>query len=231
MRCLSFTTGSRARRPASDGVQIAILLYDRLVALDAIGPYDVLKLLPEADVRLVAAQAGEVATDGPLKLVAGDALEAVPRPDIVVVPGGPGAVAAARDERVLSWLRAAHEHTRYTTSVCSGSEILGAAGLLHGVEATSHWLVHEQLSEHGATPVDERVVVSGRIITSAGVSAGIDMALALAALTAGDTIADWIALILEYAPEPPSAAAGSPHTAAPELVEQLRDGYARSRRQ
>lgn len=230
MRCGSFATGSAARRPASDDVQIAILLYDRLVALDAIGPYDVLKLLPAADVRLVAAQAGEVATDGPLKLVAGDTLEAVPRPDIVVVPGGPGAVAAARDERVLRWLRAAHEHTRYTASVCWGSEILGAAGLLDGVEATSHWLVHEQLSDHGAIAVDERVVVSGRIITSAGVSAGIDMALALAALTAGDAIAEWIALILEYAPEPPSAGAGSPHTAAPELVAQLRDGYARSRR-
>lgn len=209
-------------------MQIAILLYDGLVALDAIGPYDVLKLLPEADVRLVATQAGEVATDGPLKLVAGETLAAVPRPDIIVVPGGPGALAAAADERVLDWVRSAHEHARYTTSVCWGSEILGAAGLLQGVEATSHWLVRDELSDHGAVAVDERVVVSGRIITSAGVSAGIDMALALAALTAGDEIADWIALALEYAPEPPSAGAGSPHTAAPELVAHLRDGYARS---
>lgn len=210
-------------------MQIAILLYDGLVALDAIGPYDVLKLLPQADVRLVAVQAGEVATDGSLKLVAGESLEAVPRPDIIVVPGGPGALAAAADERVLAWVRSAHEHTRYTTSVCWGSEILGAAGLLRGVEATSHWLVRDELSDHGAIAVDERVVVSGRIITSAGVSAGIDMALALAALAAGDKIADRIALTLEYAPEPPSAGAGSPHTAAPELVAQLRDGYARSR--
>ena len=210
-------------------MQIAILLFDRLVALDAIGPYDVLKLLPDADVRLVAVRAGEVATDGPLKLVAGETLEAVPRPDIVVVPGGPGALDAARDEHVLGWLRDAHDHTRYTTSVCWGSEILGAAGLLRGVHATSHWLVREELSGHGAIAVDERVVVSDRIITSAGVSAGIDMALALAALTAGKEIADWIALALEYAPEPPSATAGSPHTAAPELVAHLRAGYARSR--
>lgn len=210
-------------------MQIAILLYDRLTALDAVGPYDVLKLMPDADVRLVAARAGEVATDGPLRLVAGESLDAVTRPDIVVVPGGPGAPAAARDERVLDWLRSAHEHTRYTTSVCWGSEILGAAGLLQGVEATTHWLVRDELSDHGAIAVDARVVVRGRIITSAGVSAGIDMALTLAALTAGDEIADWIALTLEYAPEPPSAAAGSPHTAAPELVAHLRDGYARSR--
>jgi putative intracellular protease/amidase len=211
-------------------VQIAILLFDGVVALDAIGPYDVLKLLPEADLRLVAASAGEVATDGPLKLVADEALDAVPRPDIVVVPGGPGALQASRDERVLRWLRSTHEHTRYTTSVCWGSELLGAAGLLRGVHATSHWLVREELSAHGAIAVDARVVVSGRIITSAGVSAGIDMALRLAALTAGDEIADWIALTLEYAPEPPSVGAGSPHTAAPELVAQLRDGYARARR-
>lgn len=211
-------------------MQIAIVLFDGLVALDAVGPYDVLKLLPQADVRLVAAQAGEVATDGPLKLVAGETLDAVPRPDIIVVPGGPGALAAARDERVLAWLRGAHDHTRYTTSVCWGSEVLGAAGLLRGVPATSHWLVRAELSDHGAIAVDERVVVSGRIITSAGVSAGIDMALKLAALTAGDEIADWIALTLEYAPEPPSAGAGSPDTAAPELVARLRDGYARSPR-
>jgi len=211
-------------------MQIAILLFDGVVALDAIGPYDVLKLLPDADVRLVAASAGEVATDGPLKLVAADALDAVPRPDVVVVPGGPGAAAAARDERILGWLRAAHEHTRYTTSVCWGSEVLGAAGLLCGVHATSHWLVREELRDHGAIAVDERVVVSGRIVTSAGVSAGIDMALRLAALSAGDEIADRIALTLEYAPEPPSPGAGSPHTAAPGLVARLRDGYARARR-
>lgn len=211
-------------------MQIAILLYDGLTALDAIGPYDVLKLMPDADVRLVATQAGEVATDGPLKLVAGEPLQAVARPDIVVVPGGPGARAAAADERILEWLRGAHEQTRFTTSVCWGSELLGAAGLLRGVPATSHWLVHEELGDHGAIPVDERVVVSGRIITSAGVSAGIDMALRLAALTAGDDVARRIALILEYAPEPPFAGAGSPHTAAPDLVAGMRTGYAGSRR-
>ncbi|HWC27309.1 MAG TPA: DJ-1/PfpI family protein [Solirubrobacteraceae bacterium] len=211
-------------------MQIAILLYDGVVALDAIGPYDVLKLVPRTDVRLVAVAPGEVETDGPLRLVAPEALEAVPRPDVVVVPGGPGAPAASRDERTLEWLRRAHEHTRFTASVCWGSELLGAAGLLREVGATSHWLVRDELARHGAIPVDERVVVSGRIITSAGVSAGIDMALRLAALIAGDEVAERIQLTLEYAPEPPSSAAGSPDTASPRLVAQLREGYARSRR-
>lgn len=210
-------------------MQVAILLYDGVVALDAVGPYDVLKLMPDADVRLVAADAGEIATDGPLKLVAGATLDAVPRPDIVVVPGGPGALAVRHDDRVLAWLRAAHDHSRFTASVCWGSELLGAAGLLHGVRATSHWLVRDELAEHGAIAVDERVVVSGRIITSAGVSAGIDMALRLAALTAGAEVADRIALTLEYAPDPPSPGAGSPHTATPELVARLRHGYAAAR--
>ncbi|HWI08444.1 MAG TPA: DJ-1/PfpI family protein [Solirubrobacteraceae bacterium] len=211
-------------------MQIAILLYDGLVALDAVGPYDVLKLIPGADVRLVAAEPGEIATDGPLSLVAEHALDDVPRPDVVVVPGGPGAVRASGDERVLAWLREAHEQTRYTTAVCWGSEVLGAAGLLHGVPATSHWLVRDELAGHGAIAVDERVVVSGRIVTSAGVSAGIDMALRLAALLAGDEVAQRIALILEYAPEPPFAGAGSPQTASPPILAQIRDGYAAARR-
>jgi len=211
-------------------MQIAILLYDGHVALDAVGPYDVLKLIPGADVRLVAAEPGEIATDGPLSLVAEHALDDVPRPDVVVVPGGPGAVRASGDERVLAWLREAHEQTRYTTAVCWGSEVLGAAGLLHGVPATSHWLVRDELAGHGAIAVDERVVVSGRIVTSAGVSAGIDMALRLAALLAGDEVAQRIALILEYAPEPPFAGAGSPQTASPPILAQIRDGYAAARR-
>ena len=210
-------------------MQIAILLYDGVVALDAIGPYDVLKLIPGADVRLVAATPGAVATDGPLRLVADEALDAVPRPDVIVVPGGPGALEASRDERVLAWLRAGHEHSRLTTSVCWGSELLGAAGLLRDERATSHWLVRDELVRHGASTVDERVVVSGRIVTSAGVSAGIDMALRVAALLAGDEVARRIALILEYAPEPPFAGAGSPRTASPPLVAQMRAGYAGSR--
>jgi transcriptional regulator GlxA family with amidase domain len=208
-------------------VQIAILLFDGVVALDAIGPYDVLKLVPGADVRLVAVAPGDVATDGPLRLVAGEPLGAVPRPDVIVVPGGPGAVAAAADERHLRWLRDAHEASTWTTSVCWGSELLGAAGLLDGVEATTHWLVHDELARFGAVPVDERVVVSGKIVTSAGVSAGIDMALRVVALAAGDERAQRIQLILEYAPEPPFAA-GSPRTAPAALVADMRSRFAGS---
>jgi putative intracellular protease/amidase len=205
-------------------VQIAILLFDGVVALDAVGPYDVLKLIPGADVRLVAIEPGGIATDGPLILVAGASLDAVACPDVVVVPGGPGSVAAAADERHLRWLRAAHQNSQWTTSVCSGSDLLGAAGLLDGVQATSHWLVHGALARHGAIPVDERVVVSGRIITCAGVSAGIDMALALAAKIAGHAVAQRIQLSLEYAPEPPFRA-GSPHTAPADLVADMRTGF------
>lgn len=210
-------------------MQIAILLYDGIVALDAVGPYDVLKLLPGADVRLVAASAGPVRSDGPLALVATESLEDVTRPEVVVVPGGPGALRAAGDERLLAWLRGAHEHSRYTSAVCWGSELLGAAGLLRGERATSHWLVADELAAHGAAPSEERVVVSGRIVTSAGVSAGIDMALTLAGLLAGEDAARRIALVLEYAPEPPFAGAGSPRTAEPALVAQLRAGYRASK--
>ncbi len=201
--------------------QVAVLLFDGMTALDAVGPYDVLKLLPNADVRLVAARAGEKATDGPLKLVADYALDEVPRPDIVVVPGGPGARALLQDERLLGWLRSAHEHTRWTTSVCYGSTLLGAAGLLEGVEATSHWLARESLSEFGAKPVNERVVVAGKIVTSAGVSAGIDMALRLAALEAGDQVAQAIQLAIEYDPEPPFDA-GRPEKLPAALVQGVR---------
>ncbi len=206
-------------------MQIAILLFDGVVALDAIGPYDVLKLVPGADVRLVAIAPGEVATDGPLKLVAGDRLDAVARPDVIVVPGGPGAVAAAGDERHLRWLRDAHERSSWTTSVCWGSELLGAAGLLHGVEATTHWLVHGELARFGAVPVQERVVVCGKVITSAGVSAGIDMALRLVALARGDELAQRIQLVLEYAPEPPFAG-GTPRTAPAAVVADMRSRFA-----
>lgn len=203
-------------------MQVAILLFDGVTALDAVGPYEVLRLLPGADVRLVASTAGEKATDGgPLKLVATHSLAAVTDPDIVLVPGGPGAEALFRDEHVLGWLRSVHEGSRWTTSVCWGSAVLGAAGLLDGQRATSHWLARDGLAEHGAHPVDERVVVSGKLITSAGVSAGIDMALRLAALEAGETVAQAIQLLIEYDPQPPFDA-GSPDRAPAEALELLR---------
>ncbi len=203
-------------------MQIAILLFDGVTALDAVGPYEVLRLLPGADVRLVAQTPGEKATHGgPLKLVADHALDDVPSPEIVVVPGGPGAQALFGDESVLAWLRSVHERSRWTTSVCYGSAVLGAAGLLDGLRATSHWNARDDLAEHGAQPVDERVVISGKVITSAGVSAGIDMALRLAALEAGEGVAQAIQLVIEYDPQPPFDS-GSPQKAPAEVLELLR---------
>ena len=204
-------------------MQIAILLYDRLTALDAIGPYEVLSRLPGAELAFVAAQPGEVRTDnGMLTLVAERSLADMPRPDILLVPGGPGEVSARAGAGVLDWLRSAHETTTWTTSVCTGSLLLGAAGLLEGKRATSHWLALEALRSLGADAVSERVVFDGKIVSAAGVSAGIDMALALVARIAGETVAQAIQLGIEYDPQPPFDA-GSPQKAPSEVVALLRE--------
>ena len=207
-------------------MDIAIVLYDRLTALDAIGPYEVLSRLPQARVTFLAAQAGPVRTDnGMLTLLAERALSELAHPDIVLVPGGPGEVAQRAGAQTLAWLREAHAHSTWTASVCTGSLILAAAGLLAGRRATTHWLAYEELRRLGAEPVAERVVFDGDIVTAAGVSAGIDMALALAARIAGERVAQAIQLGIEYDPQPPFDA-GSPATAPAQVVEALR---ARSR--
>jgi putative intracellular protease/amidase len=202
-------------------VKTAILLYDRLTALDAIGPYEVLSRLPDATLEFVAVEPGPVRTDnGMLTLVAERAISELTDPDIVLVPGGPGEVSARAGEAVLEWLRAVHETTTWTTSVCTGSLILAAAGLLEGKRATSHWLALEELGRLGAQPVSERVVFDGKIATAAGVSAGIDMALALSAKIAGEEVAQAIQLGIEYDPQPPFDA-GSPQKAPAPIVELL----------
>jgi len=207
-------------------VDIAILLYDRFTALDAIGPYEVLSRLPGARVAFVAEAAGPVATDtGVLTVLAERPYADVPAPDVVVVPGGPGDVAARAGGGALEWLRTAHATSTWTTSVCTGSLILGAAGLLDGVDATTHWLAMDVLAGYGARPTAERVVERGRIVTAAGVSAGIDMGLTLAGRIAGDAVAQGIQLMIEYDPQPPYDA-GSPAKAPAPVVEFLR---ARSR--
>src|SRR5687768_10517713 len=151
-------------------MEIAILIFDRLTALDAIGPYEVLRSMPDSKVRFVAKEPGAVRTDaGSLALVADYALEDVTAPDILVVPGGPGQAALMDDERVLDWIRRVHEATRWTTSVCTGSLVLAGAGLLKGLRATTHWLAMDVLRELGAEPTLERVVQQGKIITAAGV--------------------------------------------------------------
>jgi putative intracellular protease/amidase len=203
-------------------MDVAIPIFEGITALDAIGPYEVLSRLPGAQVRFVALEPGPVRTEnGMLGLTADGALSDVPHPDVIVFPGGFGTRALLTDERVLGWLRAAHETSEWTTSVCTGSLVLAAAGLLNGLEATTHWLLMDKLRELGATPVERRVVEQGKVITAAGVSSGIDMALTLAARIAGEEMARAIQLAIEYDPEPPFDS-GSTVKASPEVVQLAR---------
>jgi transcriptional regulator GlxA family with amidase domain len=205
-------------------MDIAIVLYDRFTALDAIGPYEVLSRLPGARVTFVARAEGPVTTDnGMLTVLAERALGELPAPEVIVVPGGPGEVAARAGGEVLEWLREANRTSEWTTSVCTGSLILAAAGLLDGRRATTHWLAMDELAALGAHPVTDRVVVEGKLVTAAGVSAGIDMALTLAAKIAGETVAQAIQLGIEYDPQPPFDA-GSPAKAPAHVVALLREG-------
>jgi putative intracellular protease/amidase len=203
-------------------VQIAILLYEQFTALDAIGPYEVLSRLSGAEVIFTAERPGPVRTDtGMLAVTADAALADVPHPDIVMVPGGPGNEAQMDDGPVRRWLRAADAASSWTTSVCTGSLILAAAGLLADRRATSHWLALDRLEALGARPVSERVVIDGKYVTAAGVSAGIDMALDLSGRIAGAATAQAIQLMIEYDPRPPYTA-GSPGSAPPDLVTSMR---------
>jgi transcriptional regulator GlxA family with amidase domain len=203
-------------------VKIAILIYDEFTALDAIGPYEVLRSVPGWEVEFVAKQRGEVRTDsGVVGLSADRGLEEVGEPEIVLVPGGQGSRALMEDEEVLSWLRRVDETTKWTTSVCTGSLVLAAAGLLEGKRATGHWAVLEPLRRFGAEPVGGRYVEDGKVITAAGVSAGIDMALHLVSREAGPEMAQAVQLWIEYDPDPPFDS-GSPEKAPPEIVELVR---------
>jgi putative intracellular protease/amidase len=168
-------------------MQIAVVLFDRFTALDAVGPYETLGRLPGAETVFVAEQAGPVRNEsGTLALTADRALAEVARPDLVVVPGGPGQSAQMENPVLLDWLRAADAASAWTTSVCTGSLLLAAAGLLRGRRATSHWLALNELKRFGAEPTGERVVTDGKYVTAAGVSSGIDMGLTLLGRIAGD---------------------------------------------
>jgi putative intracellular protease/amidase len=199
-------------------MDIVIPIFPKFTALDAIGPYQVLRGLPEANVIFVAAQLGLVRTDDDFLGVHADAaLSEIDRADVLVVPGGWGSRAAMKDESLLRWVRAIHETTRFTTSVCTGSLILGAAGLLSGLDATTHWAQTHLLESLGARYTPQRVVQRGKIVTAAGVSAGIDMGLTLAAEIAGNDVAKSIQLAIEYDPQPPFDA-GSPEKAGPAII-------------
>jgi transcriptional regulator GlxA family with amidase domain len=203
-------------------VRIAILIFEKLTALDAVGPYEVLSRLPNAELSFVAKEPGPKRTDtGALSLTADVAIADLPDPDIVLVPGGEGNRPLLKDPEVLDWLRTAHETTTWTTSVCTGALVLGAAGLLEGKRATTHWVYREALRDFGAEPVVARFVEDGKVWTAAGVSAGIDMALHLAARDVSEEFAKAVQLGIEYDPAPPFDT-GSPEKAPPELVEAVR---------
>src|SRR5204863_5681130 len=204
-------------------MRIAIPLYDRFTALDAVGPYEVLSRLPGATVHFVADEPGMKRTEtGMLGFSADLALDELPDPEILVVPGGYGTRALLDDEQFVGWVRRAHETSEWTTSVCTGSLVLAAAGILDGLEATTHWLEYDLLASLGARPTSRRVVEQGKVITAAGVSSGIDMALTLAAHLAGDEVAEAIQLAIEYDPQPPFDS-GSTQKARPETVELVRN--------
>lgn len=200
-------------------MQVAYLLYDRFTALDITGPHEVLNSVPGNESIFVAEEAGPVRNESDtLSLVADASLDEVPSPDIVVVPGGFGNRLLLEHEPLHEWIRGVHETSTWTTSVCTGSLLLAAAGLLDGAPATTHWLARDVLRQLGARPVTDRVVWHGKIVTAAGVSSGIDMALNLVKRINGDEVAQAVQLGIEYDPEPPHDA-GSPEKAPQPIVE------------
>jgi transcriptional regulator GlxA family with amidase domain len=199
-------------------MRVAIPIFDQLTALDAIGPYEVLSRLPETTVHFVALEPGPKRTENGMLAVTADlSLAELTDPEVIVFPGGFGTRALMHDQAMLTWLRRAHETSIWTTSVCTGALVLAGAGILDGLRATTHWMSLEMLRDYGATPSDERVVEQGKVITAAGVSSGIDMALALAAKLAGEDVARAIQLGIEYDPQPPFDS-GSVAKAGPEIV-------------
>jgi len=201
-------------------MRIVFFLYEGLTTLDVIGPHDVLSRLPGVEAISVSKDGGPVMADtGVLGLTATHAMADVDSCDVLVVPGGmDGTFAAAADEEILSWIRAVTADATWITSVCTGALILGAAGLLEGKKATTHWAAIDLLETYGAEPTRERVVFDGNVVTGAGVSAGIDFALTLAAKIAGDDMAKTLQLGIEYDPDPPFDC-GSPDKAPAELIE------------
>ena len=207
-------------------MQVAYLLFDRFTALDVTGPYEVLSRLPDAESVFVAERAGSVANESrTLSLTAERTIDEISAPQILVVPGGLGTRTLLDNEMLLDWLRQVHEKTDWTTSVCTGSLLLAAAGLLKDLPATTHWLERDLLAKLGARPIPERVVEHGKIITAAGVSAGIDMALLLVQRIRGERAAQAIQLSIEYDPDPP-VDAGSPEKAPESVVELVRTAAA-----
>jgi transcriptional regulator GlxA family with amidase domain len=208
---------------SDERLSVVIPLFPRVTALDAVGPYEVLQRIPTLDVTFIAAQRGEVRTEnGLLGMTADATFDEMPEPKVIVFPGGVGTRTLQHDDAVLDWVRHAHRTTRFTTSVCTGSVVLGAAGLLDGLTATTHWSCYEELRAHGAVPTAQRVVehLEERLITAAGVSSGIDMALRLVELLVDRTAAQAAQLMIEYDPQPPFAS-GSVDKADEATIERV----------
>jgi transcriptional regulator GlxA family with amidase domain len=212
-------------------IQAVIPLFDRFTALDAIGPYEVLQRTPDIDVTFIGHERGEVRSEnGFLGIIRDATFDDFPKPDVIVFPGGIGTRTLAKEEPVLDWVRTAHATTVFTTSVCTGALVLGSAGLLNGLTATTHWATYPELEATGAHPVATRVVehLDQRIITAAGVSSGIDMALRLLELLFDRTAAEAAQLMIEYDPQPPFDS-GSFAKASPEALARCRE-YSRNRK-
>lgn len=220
---------SNANAPLGGGRDLLFVAYPGMTALDLVGPINALYGLMLNGYRshVVAANLENITTDTRYGVFPTLTLDQSPNEAaVVLLPGGTaGTVAAMQNPTLLDWLRRMAPQTRFMTSVCTGSLILGAAGLLQGKRATSHWAVRDQLSAFGATPIDERVVFDGATVTGAGVSAGIDLGLQLCARLGDETLAQAVQLSMEYDPQPPFQT-GSVDTAPPPVVQQLRDMYA-----
>lgn len=201
--------------------RIGMLMFPRLTQLDMTGPYEVLARLPDTKVELVSCTRDPVTTDRGMQIVPTVTYAECPPLDVVMVPGGPGQQDLMEDEEALAFLRRQAAGAKYITSVCTGSLVLGAAGLLKGKRATCHWAALEHLKLLGAIPVSDKVVVDGTVVTGAGVTSGIDFALTLAAILEGEEAAREIQLQIEYDPAPPFDS-GSPNTAPRAMVERLR---------
>lgn len=202
-----------------------IPLFPAFTALDGIGPYEVLQRIPDIDVTFIGHERGVVRSDNGMLGIEVDAtFEEHPHPDVVVFPGGRGTRALMADERVLDWVRGAHGTSTFTTSVCTGSLVLAAAGLLEGLTATTHWGALDVLAKYGATPSSERVIehLDRRIVTAAGVSSGIDMALRLVELLVDRTAAEAAQLMIEYDPQPPFDA-GATHKVGDDVMTRVVD--------
>lgn len=205
-------------------MQIAIALFPKVTILDAIGPYQVFSGLPDADVVVCAARRGRLAdASGQLHIDIDYTFNDIPKPDVLLVTGGNITRQMARQgDPIIDWIHSAHEHTTYTTSVCTGALLLGSAGLLRGLQATTHWVAYDELRKYGAQPTEQRVVFQDKIVTGAGVSAGIDLALEIVAKLSGPKIAQSTQLVLEYDPQPPFDT-GSPSKAPQAIKDILND--------